>query len=47
MSRGLWLVILLCCHAAMAATRLEGQTPLSLTGNQTPQRLDLSPHTGR
>ena len=44
MSRGLWLVILLCCHAAMAATRLEGQTPLPLTGNQTPQRLDLSTH---
>ncbi|MGL6365663.1 hypothetical protein ACSZMZ_07405 [Aeromonas veronii] len=44
MSKGLWLVILLCCHAAMAATRLEGQTPLPLTGNQTPQRLDLSTH---
>lgn len=44
MSRGIWLVILLCCHAAMAATRLEGQTPLPLTGNQTPQRLDLSTH---
>ena len=45
MSRGLWLVILLCCHAAMATTRLEGQTPLPLTGNQTPQRLDLSSHS--
>ncbi|WP_421172294.1 hypothetical protein [Aeromonas sp. 601115] len=42
MSRGLWLVILLCCNAAMATTRLEGQTPLPMTGNQTPQRLDLS-----
>ncbi|MEZ6969142.1 hypothetical protein ACB040_01265 [Aeromonas sp. S11(2024)] len=44
MSKGLWLVILLCGHAAMATTRLEGQTPLPLTGNQTPQRLDLSTH---
>ncbi|HHQ4643260.1 TPA: hypothetical protein ACSP3W_001521 [Aeromonas veronii] len=44
MSRGLWLVILLYCHAAIAATRLEGQTPLPLTSNQTPQRLDLSTH---
>ncbi|WP_421315034.1 hypothetical protein [Aeromonas veronii] len=42
MSRGLWLVILLCANAAMATTRLEGQTPLPLTSNQTPQRLDLS-----
>ncbi|MGN5186949.1 hypothetical protein ACTG1J_12045 [Aeromonas veronii] len=44
MSRGLWLVILLCANAAMATTRLEGQTPLPMTGNQTPQRLDLSTH---
>ncbi|MNR95973.1 hypothetical protein D3C72_271110 [compost metagenome] len=44
MSRGLWLVILLCANVTMAATRLEGQTPLPLTGNQTPQRLDLSTH---
>lgn len=45
MSRGLWLVILLCANAAMAATRLEGPIPLPLTGNQTPQRLDLSGHS--
>ncbi|TNI95854.1 hypothetical protein [Aeromonas allosaccharophila] len=45
MSRGLWLVILLCSGAAMAATRLEGPLPLPLTGNQTPQRLDLSGHS--
>ncbi|WP_429076806.1 hypothetical protein [Aeromonas veronii] len=45
MSRGLWLVILLCCHAAMAITRLERLTPLPMSGNQTPQRLDLSPHS--
>ncbi|EKP0315593.1 hypothetical protein JFQ90_000773 [Aeromonas veronii] len=44
MSRGLWLVILLCANAAMATTRLEGLTPLPMTGNQTPQRLDLSTH---
>ncbi|MGE6106077.1 hypothetical protein ACLHZT_21110, partial [Aeromonas veronii] len=44
MSKGLWLVILLCANAAMATTRLEGLTPLPLTGNQTAQRLDLSTH---
>lgn len=44
MSRGLWLVILLCANTAMGATLLEGQTPLPMTGNQTPQRLDLSTH---
>ncbi|MFB2712417.1 hypothetical protein ACE1BU_16310 [Aeromonas veronii] len=44
MSRGLWLVILLCANAAIATTRLEGLTPLPMTGNQTPQRLDLSTH---
>ncbi|MGG5824635.1 hypothetical protein [Aeromonas salmonicida] len=45
MSRGIWLVILLCSSAAMATTRLEGPLPLPLTGNQTPQRLDLSGHS--
>ncbi|WCH21102.1 hypothetical protein [Aeromonas salmonicida] len=45
MSRGIWLVILLCSSAAMATTRLEGTLPLPLTGNQTPQRLDLSGHS--
>lgn len=44
MSKGLWLVILLCANAAMGATQLEGQTQLPLTGKQTPQRLDLSTH---
>ncbi|MGY3914036.1 hypothetical protein [Aeromonas australiensis] len=45
MNKGLWLVLLLCGNTAIAATRLEGQTPLPLTGSQTPQRLELSGHS--